>query len=1629
MNRSGSPVCFLAMVVVFAVILGVGRPATGAHAQAPANDAERPYPPPLLQPGQPLPGTGYPWQRVTRSAPTGKAPTAPPAGIDLDVTYIQREPTYLAYCVQYPGGIPTLCPGTEGEQRWPAPGEVVTFTAHIVNKGTLGSPPFGYEWTIDGVEVLSGTLPALAPAAEIAVSYRWPWAHTMDGERVVGDHTVGFRADPDCLVAETYEINNSLEDRTNALGFRLAITPAMYNAYNTPWNPALSYSAEDWLQRQIAAMNGAFAGSTYPTTPGGATERVRINAIVVTAVPPAWDRTSDGGWFVDADYRLVSGGYDPATDVDWNLVHELSHQVGLIDLYNLNISTTSVKVLDRDGGATNFGFSWPHPDLMGGGDIDPHTDPHLYSSHSAGGISATKGYRRGYYGEYQFDIPEQNYLLVLDSLGNPAQDVQVAVYQRNGPPNWMGELGLDNTPEITGITDAGGRSLLANRPVGVGVTTRTGHILHDNPFGVVDVVGGQNRFLIKLSKGSHEEFAWTDITDFNLAFWQGDTISHTFVLSSHVPPPGAPAPPAGTTAQVEGEQATLCWEASPSAEVIGYYVYRAAPPTYEYERASSLVTGLCCAQAYGATRIYTVTAADSAGRESAFSNAAWAPRLINPYAVGLMSDGLRTVLDPQNGYALLRQRADGRYVQNVGSVHYHLEQSLYMAVDGLDRLLFSHPGDWYTGRHSVRVADRDANPVLEFGEQGSGPGQFETPAGLATVGQPAHVGGPYEVDAHTLLLLHWNGSYEGAQGEAGTPSGTTFEAGKYDQGVTIDAADTLTYGTAGNLARSQGAIEFWLRPSWNGGDYVSHTFFEVGDGWFNRIRIMKDGANNLQFIVWDADTEYRVAYNVAYWQAGEWHHVAATWEGTSITLFVDGQQRDRSDAASPPETLANTIHIGSSLWHDQQADATLDELRISDVPRIGDSGAIPYRILVVDSVNDRLQAFDELGNFVSAYGGPGSGPGHFQDPQGLAVDGEGRVIVADTGNNRLQVLGFDGNNWRYIGSITAGFLAPTGVAAGADGRIVVGDTGNNRVVVFGRAGNLLAAYTEPNDGHTGAFNQPHGVGWTPSGEIVVADTGNQRVVTIVPIQPEHRLYTPLILKGYFQSSTSCQELVQNGGFEDGTAWVVGSTPRPARYTSDQAHSGERSVLLGLVPGESDIRSYSSVRQSVTVPAGTYSTTLTFWSYPVSGLDGGDRQECLLLDEQDKLLAILMRTNDNTAAWTEVSYDLSAYAGQTVSLYFNAYNDGDDEGVTGFYLDDVSVKSCAIPGPPPPPPCYPALRASVEVGQMPHGVAVNSAARRVYVANHGDNTLSAVNGETYELVGTVAVGDGPNGVAYSPASDMIYVANRNANAVMVLRASDYGLVKTVGVGSQPDGLAVNAASNRIYVANYGSGTVSMIDGATNSVIQNLAVGAEPAMVAVNPLTDKAYVSLHGAGRVAVIDGTGNVSQVDISSAGPYGIAVDTLRDLVYVATIDTARIAVIDGSTDTLLGWAEIRRLPGGEAVPLRMIAVNPSAGTSGHVFVTTAGEDLGWNKLLMFPHGWPESFGRPYGLELGEPREGIAFDPGTLRVLATSRRDDTLAVYLDGEPACPGNVELPGEYQIVVCVANADGSCQERLSR
>ena len=58
--------------------------------------------------------------------------------------------------------------------------------------------------------------------------------------------------------------------------------------------------------------------------------------------------------------------------------------------------------------------------------------------------------------------------------------------------------------------------------------------------------------------------------------------------------------------------------------------------------------------------------------------------------------------------------------------------------------------------------------------------------------------------------------------------------------------------------------------------------------------------------------------------------------------------------------------------------------------------------------DQRMQVFTGDGTFLRKWGSQGTGDGQFRDPIGIAVDGSGRVYIADRTNHRVQVFSSDG---------------------------------------------------------------------------------------------------------------------------------------------------------------------------------------------------------------------------------------------------------------------------------------------------------------------------------------------------------------------------------------------------------------------------------------------------------------------------------------------------------------------------------------------------------------------------------------------------------------------------------------------
>ncbi len=179
---------------------------------------------------------------------------------------------------------------------------------------------------------------------------------------------------------------------------------------------------------------------------------------------------------------------------------------------------------------------------------------------------------------------------------------------------------------------------------------------------------------------------------------------------------------------------------------------------------------------------------------------------------------------------------------------------------------------------------------------------------------------------------------------------------------------------------------------------------------------------------------------------------------------------------------------------------------------VADSGN--NRIRVVRQQPDGSRVVQTLaGDGTAGYLDGAGAQARFNAPQGVAVDGSGTVYVADTGNHRIRRIAPDGTVSTVAGDGTAGyqngagaqarFNLPRGLALDAQGNLYIADTGNSSVRLLNSNG---AVQTVAGDGTVGANDSPAArfsglMGVVVEGTsvfIYVADSGNHRIRRLDP---------------------------------------------------------------------------------------------------------------------------------------------------------------------------------------------------------------------------------------------------------------------------------------------------------------------------------------------------------------------------------------------------------------------------------------------------------------------------------------------------------------------------------------------------
>ena len=449
-------------------------------------------------------------------------PRTPRDETDLQVVAITRTPQYPRYWPGYtnwpvtePSGFGPYWSGaadrldggqTADTQRWPNLGDTVTYTATVRNRGTNSwNGTLTGQWLVDGTPV--GT-PSKSVTLKHADLTTFAITRTWDGQL----HDIRFAIN----VSDARPANNSLTVGSKSVAFLTYADVDFIEQFREDtagYSQAATDDLFDWLNRHMERFNQMFAEA-------GCQKRVHYDVLqmlndtdpdpnvqqILFAIFPFRYHASEG-------HPRGSGYYHADDDIDYGLLHEMAHQLGLIDLYQLDLPPERNDVSGQGYSSVAC--------LMHG------CSPFL-SKHSALAMTHWLDKAHGYFGQYMYSMPSEMKLRILGFDGKPLPGATVKMYQKVNHTD-MGQY-ITKQIKAQGITDANGEWVLPNVPIDPNLVppSYAGDVLHDNPFGYLSVVGENALLHFRVEYDGGVDYAWLDTPEVNVAYWEGQTQTAVF---------------------------------------------------------------------------------------------------------------------------------------------------------------------------------------------------------------------------------------------------------------------------------------------------------------------------------------------------------------------------------------------------------------------------------------------------------------------------------------------------------------------------------------------------------------------------------------------------------------------------------------------------------------------------------------------------------------------------------------------------------------------------------------------------------------------------------------------------------------------------------------------------------------------------------------------------------------------------------------------------------------------------------------------------------------------------------------------------------------------------------------------
>lgn len=385
------------------------------------------------------------------------------------------------------------------------------------------------------------------------------------------------------------------------------------------------------------------------------------------------------------------------------------------------------------------------------------------------------------------------------------------------------------------------------------------------------------------------------------------------------------------------------------------------------------------------------------------------------------------------------------------------------------------------------------SPLVPCNDQVCPPGSVCTAGGCAT-----------QADVDACIGLAEGDPCPAANGGAGTCQGGACQTGLCGNGA-LDINEVCDDAnlTSGDGCRSDcSKVEVC-------GDAIVDEGEQCDDGNQNAA----DGCDACVRVEWRVSTAVGAPIGAASIALAYPGALAVDGAGRIYIADTDNHRIRRVESDGSLTTIAGTGTPGAGGDGGTATSAQLNQPSGIAVDGIG-------RVFVADTGNHRVRMIDESGRIttIAGTGEPGfSGDGAailvpLAAPHGVAVDGLGRLYIADTENHRIRRIDIDGGLVTVAGTGSAGaagdggpaidaeLASPLGVAVDIQGRVLVADTLNSRVrrieldeTIVTVAGSTFGFGGDGGQATAAMLASPTAVAVDPQGQIVIADLLNQRI--------------------------------------------------------------------------------------------------------------------------------------------------------------------------------------------------------------------------------------------------------------------------------------------------------------------------------------------------------------------------------------------------------------------------------------------------------------------------------------------------------------------------------------------------------